>query len=209
MGRESAVESPQQDPSAALLAFVAAIDAGVDEATEALVSTLAPADESALVALAAKPGDHRWWALRALAAVGADAAATALATAAIDADPSVRAVVALGLGHLHTRAPQAVAAHFSTLATLLQDPDGFVRQAAVDGLALCGEAALPTLATVLFESDHQGARTRAAAALRAMRSIKAAPLLYRILNDPNHLVHTFAHEALDDLGLLDNVLLLP
>jgi HEAT repeat protein len=188
---------------------VAAIDAGVDERTEALVATLGPRDEQALIVLAAEEGDRRWWALRALASMGADSAADTLAAAATDGDPSVRAVVALGMGHLHARAPEAVAAHFPTLARMLEDDDGFVRQAAVDGLALCGEAALPTLARVLFESDHQGARTRAAASLRAMRSIKAAPLLFRILNDSNHLVHTFAYEALDDLGLLDNVLLMP
>lgn len=210
LGSEPRIESREQAASPALAAFLAAVDAGVDEATETLVPSLGPADETALVTIAAQQtGDRRWWAVRALAAVGTAPAADALAAATRDPDAAVRAVAALGMGHLHARAPQAVAAQLPGLAPLLQDPDGFVRQAAVDGFALCGPDALPTLAAVLFESDHQGARTRAAAALRAMRNMQAAPLLFRILNDSNHLVHTFAHEALDDLGLLDNLLLMP
>ncbi len=196
--------------SPALAAFLAAVAAGVDEATEARVATLTPDDEPALLVLTVHPSeDLRWWVLRALADCGAADSADALAAAARDPSPDLRSVAALGFGHLHARAPQAVAPHLELLAGLLQDDDGFVRQAAVDGLALCGESALPVLGELLATSNHQGARTRAASALRTMRSIKAAPLLYRCLNDPNHLVHTFAYEALDDLGLLDNVLLLP
>lgn len=201
---------PSALPSTALAAYLAAIELGNDEATETQAARLGPDDEAALIALAAHPSDDvRWWALRALADCGRDAAADALAAGARDPNPDLRCVAALGFGHLAPRAPQAVAQHMELLAGLLQDDDGFVRQAAVDGLALSGELALPVLDRVLAASDHPGARTRAAAALRAMRSLKAAPLLYRCLNDANHLVHTFAYEALDDLGLLDNLLLLP
>jgi HEAT repeat protein len=208
-------------PALAVVRFLDAVERGDDEATEALVGTLSPSDEAALIAVAAhsEEVDRRWWALRALAAVGGADSARALAAAAQDRDPSVRAVVALGMGHLYARSAdanradtataEAVGAELEALVPLLQDDDGFVRKAAVDGFSLCGEAALPLLQRILLEGTHEGARTRAASALRSMRSMKAAPLLWRILNDRNPLVHTYAHEALDDLGLLDNVLLLP
>ena len=105
--------------------------------------------------------------------------------------------------------PEAVAAVLPLLAPHLADDDGFVRKAAVDGFSLCGPAALPALADVLMHSEHEGARTRAACALRALRNESAAPLLFRFLNDHNHLVHNYCYEALDDLGLLENVLLMP
>jgi len=203
-------DPPASTPSATVAAFLNAIDSGRDETTEAMIPSLGPEHERELMQIAASEGgDRRWWALRALAAAGGSQSAALLASALNDPDASLRAMAALGLGHLYPRAPEAVATHLPVLARLLHDGDGFVRQTAVDGLALCGEAALPTLASVLAESPHEGARSRAAASLRAMRSIKTAPLLFKYLNDPNPLVHTFVREALDDLGLLDNVLLMP
>jgi HEAT repeat protein len=83
-----------------------------------------------------------------------------------------------------------------------------VRQAAADALALCGDDAVTTLATVLA-GEEQGARTRAAYALRKIASLAAAAILFRCLNDANYMVHTYAYEGLDELGLLDNLLLIP
>lgn len=191
-------------------AFLHAIEAGDDAATEAAALALAPADEAVLLELAADAdGERRWWAVRALAACGGADALPAVAAALSSDDPAQRAAAALALGHLGKRLPDAVETQLPALARLLEDPDGFVRQAAVDGFALCGDAAVPTLAAVLFHSEHQGARTRAASALRQIRTLKAAPVLYRVLNDPNPLVHTYAFEALDDMGLLENLLLRP
>jgi HEAT repeat protein len=124
-----------------------------------------------------------------------------------DTDPTVRAVVALALGHLYQRAPDAVRGVLDTLATHLADDDGAVRQAVADALALCGDDAVPALATIL-QTTHEGARTRAAYALRKIATLKAAPILYRCLNDPNYMVHTYAYEALDEMGLLENVLVM-
>ena len=178
-----------------------------DEAAEAVIPTLGPDDEADLVTLArdADP-DRRWWALRSLAAVGGADAAPILAAALCAADEGERAVAALGLGHLHRRAAEAVTVVLPALAERLTDASGLVRQAAADGLALCGEDAVPVLVAAL-ESEHEGVRVRAAAALRKLQSMRAAGALYQHLNDPNHLVRLYAYETLDAMGLLTNILL--
>lgn len=198
------IDQPSQDN---LARFIAAIHAREDQATERAALTLTPQDEAALIALSRKGGEAQWWAIRALARVGSAASASTLATALHDADAATRAAAALALGHLGSRAPEAVTPWLGDLAALFGDADGFVRQQAVEGIALCGAVTVPTLDAILRESPSQPARVRAAAALRAMHTLAAAPVLFRILNDANHLVHTFAYEALDDLGLLDNLLL--
>lgn len=198
------------DNRSALTAWLAAVDRGDDERAEELVASLTPADAPRLAALAAPPdGDRRWWAVRSLAALGTEASVPALVAALDSADPPTRAVAALGLGYLCDRRPDEVEPALDRLARLLADDDGFVRQAAADGLSLCGDGAVQALARVLFESGHEGARSRAAAALRHMRTMKAAAVLYRCLNDHNHLVHTYAYEGLDEMGLLENMILWP
>ena len=190
--------------------FLAAVAAGDDDRCEAASLALDSDDEAALIDLAQRStGDARWWAVRALAHTGGTEAVATVAAALDDPDPALRAAAALALGHLSARSPEAVTAVLPALAAHLADSDGFVRGAVVDGLALSGAAALPALADVLFHSENEGARSRAAAALRALRSEEAAPLLFRFLNDPNHLVHTYCYEALDDMGLLENMLLMP
>lgn len=178
-----------------------------DEAAEAVIPTLGLHDEADLLALAgdADP-DRRWWGLRALAHVGGADAAPILAAALSAADEGERAVAALGLGHLHARAAEAVRAVLPSLGERLTDRSGLVRQAAADGLALCGEDAVPVLVAAL-ESEHEGVRVRAAAALRKLQSMRAAGALYQHLNDPNHLVRLYAYETLDAMGLLTNILL--
>ena len=49
-------------------------------------------------------------------------------------------------------------------------------------------------------------RDSAAGALRKIATMKAAGVLYALLNDPNHLVRAYAYEGLDDMGLLETVL---
>ncbi len=39
--------------------------------------------------------------------------------------------------------------------------------------------------------------------------MKAAAILYALLNDENHLVRAYAYEGLDEMGLLENVLVIP
>lgn len=190
-------------------AWLAAIAAGDDEQAEALSQQLTPADGPALLAqVASSDLDLRWWAVRALALHGPPAAAGPIAAACDDPEPSVRAAAALALALLCGRYPAAVEPYLPALAVRLADIDGMVRQANADALAQCGEVALAVLAEVL-EFGPEAARTRAAYALRKMGSKPAAALLYPLLNDPNPLIHTYAYEGLDDLGLLETTLLLP
>ena len=178
-----------------------------DAAAEAVISALGPEDEADLLALAGDADPDRCWrGLRGLAAVGGADAVPILAAALSAAEEGERAVAALGLGHLHARAGQAVTDALPVLAKRLTDPAGLVRQAAADGLALCGEDAVPVLVAAL-ESEHEGVRVRAAAALRKLQSMRAAGALYQHLNDPNHLVRLYAYETLDAMGLLTNILL--
>jgi HEAT repeat protein len=199
------------DPTpCALNQFRAAIDSGDDKRAEDAVFTLSDADEAALVEMALQDeGDRQWWAVRALAEFGGASAAPALAATLTTPDANLRATTALAIGHVGQRKPEAVEPILPALARLLEDPDGFVRQAAVDGLSLCGEVSLPVLVQVLTECTHQGARTRAASAVRNLHSMKAAPILFQCLGDENPMVRTYAYEALDELGLLESLLLLP
>jgi HEAT repeat protein len=154
-------------------------------------------------------GEERWWAVRGLALVGGVESIVSLAERLRDGQPNVRAAAALALAHLHSRSPEAVVEQLDTVAELLYDEEGYVRQAAADSLALCGDDGVPALGRVLRASRHQGARTRAAGALRKIATIKAAAILYALLNDENHLVRSYAYEGLDEMGLLENVLVMP
>jgi HEAT repeat protein len=187
--------------------FLAAIDRSDDPLAERNALALTPDDEPALIALLATPdADMRWWAVRALAACGAQAAPAAVAGQLNDDDSAVRAATLLALAHLHQRHPTAVAPLLDQAAVALKDDDGLVRQTASDALAMCGDDAVPALARILFQQSHEGARTRAAAALRKVATMKAAGVLYALLNDHNHMVRMYAYEGLDEMGLLETVL---
>ncbi len=144
-----------------------------------------------------------------LALVGAQASVASVALCLHDTEASVRAAAALALAYLHARQPAAVAPYLDVVAALMADDDGTVRQTAADCLSLCGDDAVSALANVLETNPHEGARTRAASALRKIATFRAAAVLYPRLNDTNHLVRMYAFEALDEMGLLENVLLVP
>lgn len=190
--------------------WLAAIERQDDEETECLSAQLTPADAPALLLLAAdEDTERRWWAVRGLALVGGPECMGTLAARLGDEQPQVRAAAALALAHLHARVPEAVTPQLEAVAALLADDEGYVRQAAADSLALCGDDGVPPLGSVLRHSAHQGARTRAAAALRKIATLKSAAILYALLNDENHLVRSYAYEGLDEMGLLENVLVMP
>ena len=194
--------------------FLTAVDAQDDDVTEAIALTLRAQDEPALISLLSQDGDEerdperRWWSIRALALCGGPAAVPTLAAVLEDGDGSLRAAAAMALASVHERHPAAVAPTLGQVAQLLNDEDGAVRQVATDSLARCGDDAIDALAAVL-EGNRQSARTRAMAALRKIATVPAARLMFQYLNDDNYLVHTYAYEGLDEMGLLENVLLLP
>lgn len=191
---------------ASLLAAIAGDD---DRATEALVLQLTASAEPALVALVEEGNtDERWWAVRALAHCGTPTALPALAATLADDDATLRVVAAMSLGALSARWHAALLPYLPQLAAQLADDEGAVRQAAADALVQCGDAAVEPLVAVLRFSDHQGARSRAAYALRKIGTPATVPALFRCLNDPNYLVHTYAYEALDEMGLLETQLVI-
>jgi HEAT repeat protein len=194
-----------------LIPLLLAIQAGDDEAAEAAVNQLSAMNGAVLPSLAQlrSDGDHdqRWWAVRAVAELAEDdpaqrnQAIPVLLDALHDPDDSIRCVAALGLGQI--QATSAVPA----LALLLADPSGWVRGAAADALALIGEPAVPALGEAL-QDPREGVRVRSAYALRRIKSAKSARWLFPALNDPNHIVHTYAYEALDEMGMLNTVLVM-
>lgn len=189
--------------------FLEALRENRDESIEAAVAALTVADEADLLALAGSDElDQRWWAIRALAHVGGKHATPLLVRAVQDDDAGCRAAASLALGHIYMRDPDAVCAAIPQLTLLLSDEEGFVRQVAADALSMCGDDAVVPLTEVL-RREHDGARTRAAIALGKIGTMKAAAVLYQHLNDPNYLVRTYAYEALDEMGLLENMLFKP
>ncbi len=196
--------------SIALQNFLAAIDSEQDEQAEAQASHLTAADEPDLLSLlSTTDANRRWWAVRALALWGTPTAILSLQSALVDEDAALRAAAALALGHLATRAPAAVRPTLAGLAAKLADDEGMVRQAVADALVMCGDDAVPALVAILrnqAQSGHEGARTRAAYALRKIATMKAAGALYHCLNDDNYLVRMYAQEGLDEMGLLENIL---
>ncbi len=190
-----------------LPALLDAIDAGDDEQAERAALRLTVADEPGLLALAqSDDSDRRWWAVRGLAVCGGLQAVPTLLAGLDDKNAGVRAAAVMALAVLHRHLSAAVEPHLREAARLLADEDGMVRQAAADTLAQCADDAVPALAETLFQGTHQGARTRAAAALRKIATMKAAAVLYPLLNDANHMVRAYAYEGLDEMGLLENIL---
>ncbi|MCB0062801.1 MAG: HEAT repeat domain-containing protein [Caldilineaceae bacterium] len=196
----------------AVAALVAAVGAADDEAAETAVAQLDETDEPALVALLdSDDQEATWWAARALGSCGNETAVAPLLTLLTHEDATLRTVAAMAIGTIAHRFPDSATMppHLEELTPLLKDSDGLTRQVAADALAQCGNMAIPALVKVLRFSPEQSARSRAAYALGKIGTMEAAPALYRCLNDQNYLVHTYAHEALDKLGLLENILMLP
>jgi len=138
--------------------------------------------------------DRRWWAARALAAVGTPAARDLLIATLTDPDPDVRACAAQGLGEL--RAEDAVAG----LVRCLADPSPFVSRIAADGLARIGPPAVTALIAALQEGEVL-ARAGAARALSFIQPDDAIPALYAALDDPSAIVTYYAEEALERMGV--------
>jgi HEAT repeat protein len=187
--------------------FDAAAVAGQDAQAEALADLLT-ADDLPVLHHMLESGhmDRCWWGIRGLAKVGNADSIPQVVDQLHHADPAIRSAAAMALGEMHARHAQAVTPHLSQLVDLLADSDGLAGQAASNALALCGDDAVNVLAEAL-RSDLDSVRVRAAAALHRIGTPKAAIPLYRHLEDPNPLVRHHAYEALDDLGLLNNLLL--
>jgi len=215
---EQRSETGPGSPTDRVQVLLDAIAAGDDEAAERAAQ--ACAGQTALLPalrplLADADPDRRWWAVRALAAVGGTEAGALLILRLRDSDEATRCAAALGLGQLkHAEAIPALTAN-------LADASGWARDSAADALAMIGEPALPALVEALRDG-RDAIRVRAAGAVRKIvvaalagrPSAEFAPpfwpvigALFTALNDPNRLVRHNAYEALDRLGLLETVII--
>ena len=144
--------------------------------------------------LAQGDADARFWAVRALGAMGTPAAVELLIALLDDADEMVRSGAAWVLGDLQAR--EAI----PSLARLLREEVNSVGQHAADALSKIGEPAVNALVEAL--SDHRTqARVRAARALVPIESQEAIPALFRALEDESYVVRYYAEEALTRMGV--------
>jgi HEAT repeat protein len=189
--------------------FVRAVHTETEEQIEILALQFTSEHEPILLALLPSADNElRWWVVRSLAYCGTPAAISALIASLDMNDVALRAAASKALGELYTRHPTDVQPCLLALAEHLSDDDGLVRQVVADTLAQIGDDAVPVLAHML-QGTHSAARTRAAYALGKIATLQAAPVLFGCLNDLNYLVHNYAYEALDAMGLLENVLVAP
>lgn len=178
-----------------------------DELAEKLVQRLIDDDEAALIELAsAESGDYKWWAVRSLAHVGTPACITTVAENLECKDSAIRAACTLAIAHLYKRHPDEVRETIPALTAMLTDDDGLVRQSAADALAMCGNDAVEALGQVI-DSLHDGARARAAYSLRKIATKEAAALLIPLLDDPNHLVRSYAYDGVEAAGAFDDLVI--
>jgi HEAT repeat protein len=181
-----------------LHAFLDAVVAGNDKQTEESSVALREAGDEVTPALrdvlADLDPDRRFWAVRALSAVGTDAAIRHLITALEDVDPDVRACAVVALSKL--KPEEAI----EPLVARLSDRSAYVARLTADGLAQFGQLAVDTLISTLEDGDT-AARAGAARALGAIRPEEAIPALYQALDDPSAFVTYYANEALEKMGL--------
>jgi len=178
--------------------FLDSIAAGDDARTEEAALALSSLGDAALPAvrelLEDSDADRRWWAARALAAVGTPDARELLVSTLEDAGPGVRACAAQGLGELH--AEEAVAGLVRSMA----DSSPLVSRIAADSLGRIGAPAVPALIDAL-QAEGTATRAGAARALSVIQPQEAVPALCAALDDPSAIVTHYAEEALERMGV--------
>jgi HEAT repeat protein len=138
--------------------------------------------------------ETRWWAARALAAVGGPDSVALLLAFLTDPNADVRACAALGLGTL--KATQAI----SDLISALDDPSAYVARIASNALISVGAPAAPEL-IVALSHPSPAVRIGAARALVPLESHAAIPALFTALDDDHPLVAYYSQEALWRMGV--------
>lgn len=146
-------------------------------------------------ALAGDDPERRWWAVRALARVGGEAATGLLLSAAADRDESVRAAAMFALGE--RAAPRAVVALLFALA----DPSEYLGRLASDALIHIGRPAVPGLIRALGQDAEARVRIHAARALARIGDTSAIPALFKALDDDSAMVQHWAEEGLERMGV--------
>jgi HEAT repeat protein len=176
--------------------LVAELASGDETAAEAAVAMLAQRGEAAaevLELLDSRDVDHRWWAVRSLAALPAPQ--TEWFTRALgDEAAEVRAAAALALA-AHPHADSATA-----LVTALNDEDNLVAVMAVLALSKVGEAAVPPLLDAYASAAPRG-RIHIMRALAELRDPRGIRLMMDSLEGKSAALQYWAQEGLERLGL--------
>lgn len=138
--------------------------------------------------------DARFWAVRALWAMGTPAAIETLVGVLNDPDDMVRSGAALALGEL--KAEVAI----QSLARLLREALSSAGDHAADALSKIGKPGTSALIEALGDGRPR-VRIRAARALVPIESPETIPALFRALDDDSYVVRHYAEEALARMGV--------
>ena len=171
---------------------------GSDEtAAEAAALTLAQAGDAALPALAtlfeSPDADHRWWAVRTLAAMP-EPRMDWLRRSLDDPNAEVRAAGALAfVAHPDPSAIQA-------LIAIVGDEDSVVSVLAVSALVALGSSVVPSLLEAFSASSLRG-RVQVLRALSEIRDPRAINLMMKTIGEGSAAMQYWAREGLEALGL--------
>ena len=137
--------------------------------------------------------DHRWWAVRALAAMERTQTAWFLASLE-DPAPEVRSAAALAL----SAHPDAAA--IGPLVRLLNDQDNVAAVMAVQAVVRIGAEAVPYLLEAFEEAPRRG-QIQILRALAELRDPRAIRLMLSAQGQDSAVMQYWAQEGLERLGL--------
>jgi HEAT repeat protein len=177
--------------------LLADLTSGDETRAENAVPGLVELGEAAFPALRdllkSSDADQRWWALRTLAQ-SPQARTEWLLPLLDDPAPEVRQAAALGLCN------QPGETAIKPLVRALSDEDSMVSDLARNALVLIGKPAVPSLLDVPKDAP-QRARINALRALAEVGDYAAVPIFMAALEEDSAMLHHWAEEGLDRLGL--------
>jgi HEAT repeat protein len=177
--------------------LLADLTSGDETRAENAVPGLVELGEAAFPALRdllkSSDADQRWWALRTLA-LSPQARTEWLLPLLDDPAPEVRQAAALGLCN------QPAETAIKPLVRALSDEDSMVSDLARNALVLIGRPAVPSLLDVPKDAP-QRARINALRALAEVGDYAAVPIFMAALEEDSAMLHHWAEEGLDRLGL--------
>jgi HEAT repeat protein len=151
------------------------------------------AADEVLGLLGSSDAEHRWWAVRSLAALSAPRTEWFI-RALRDKEAEVRAAAALALAaHPHESAAAA-------LVPALSDEDNLVAVMAVHALSKIGEAAVPPLLAAYASAVPRG-RIHIMRALAELRDPRSIRLMMDSLEEDSAALQYWAQVGLERLGL--------
>ncbi len=177
--------------------LLADLTSGDESRADAAASALAQMGETVLPALKTLLGssdaDHRWWAVRTLAQMSVSRVEW-LVESLDDPSAEVREAAALALAAhpLKEAAPPLVRA--------LSDEDDMVGTLAANALVKIGKAAVPSLLDS-FQGAPRRARVHFMRALAEIGDHRAIPLMMKTMGEDSAVLHYWAEQGLERLGL--------